>query len=61
LDLVPVAGVREHDFGQLGDPGRAQFAASGVDHRSICPKSAEELVSSAAITIWRSVVAACAL
>jgi hypothetical protein len=28
---------------------------------SICPKSAEELVSSAAITLWRSVVAACAL
>jgi hypothetical protein len=27
----------------------------------ICPKSAEEFVSSAAITIWRSVLAACAL
>jgi hypothetical protein len=28
---------------------------------SICPKSAEQFVSSAAITIWRSLAAACPL
>ena len=52
---------REHGVRRLLDAGGSQLAAGGVDKRPELPKSADELVSSAAITIWRSVLTAWAL
>jgi hypothetical protein len=61
LLVVPVAGVDQHRLGPLGDAGGLQLAVGGVEHGSTWPKSAAETLTSAAMTICRSLATAWAL
>src|SRR5205085_2181371 len=61
LDVVPVAGVGEHDIGRVLDACGAQLSLGGADHGSRWPKSGESTVTSAAMTICASVATAWAL
>ena len=59
---MPIAGIGEHDPGGSSlTPAASSSRRAALTIGSICPKSADEFVSSAAITIWRSVAAACGL